>query len=267
MNRVIMSKQWFVLFICIFSANLLFGGTVRKRFEKTERFERGGTVSVKNVNGSIEIESWNRNEIEVRAEIQVKANRRRDAEEFLDRVEILMDIGRSRATIEADYPRRSSGGGFFGWLFGKKIQVKVDYRILVPDRADLTLRSVNGAITVDKVEGEASFSTTNGSIDARDLRGVVDAHTTNGHIDIELIDVDPHIDMSFRSTNGGIDIALPRDIRADLEVSTTNGRINTDFPVQIGGRYNRKRIRGEINGGGQLIEVRTVNGNIQIREE
>ncbi len=267
MKSISLQKGWIVLCLTIFGIDAVSGATVRKTFEKTVGFERGGIVSVKNVNGTIEVESWNRNSIEVRADIEVKAKRRREAEEFLDRVEIIMDVHRGRATIEVDYPRRSGSDGFFGWLFGKKIQVKVDFQILVPERADLTLRSVNGAITVDGIEGEASFGTTNGSVEARDLQGSVDAHTTNGHIDIELVEVDPNVGMSFRSTNGGIEISLPHDIRADLEVSTTNGRVSTDFPVEISGRHNRKRIRGEINGGGRLIEVRTVNGSIQIREE
>ena len=72
--------------------------------------------------------------------------------------------------------------------------------------------------------------------------------------------------MSFRTTNGGIEISLPGHVAADLKARTTNGSIETDLPVTIKGSFAKNRLSGSINGGGATIELQTTNGSIRIRE-
>ena len=253
-----------LIFGCL---GLLHAATVSKEFRKTFDFRSGGEVGVRNVNGSISVEPWSRESVEVYAEIEVKAGSRRDAEKFMEHVKIITEHQNDRLLVEVDYPRIKGGDGILDWIFGKKPQVKVEFWIRVPSRVDLELKSVNGGIDVSDVEGRAKFGTTNGRIDAEGMRGSVDAHTVNGGIRVGLDEVDDAGEMSFHTTNGGIDLYLPRDMEADIEASTTNGSISTDFPLEVRGRFNNKRIRGRINGGGGLIDLHTVNGSIRIKEE
>lgn len=253
-----------LIFGCL---GLLQAATVSKEFRKTFDFRPGGEIGVRNVNGNISVEPWNRESVEVYAEIEVKAGSHRDAEKFMEHVKIITEHRNGRLQVEVDYPRIKGGDGILDWVFRRKPQVKVEFWIRVPSRVDLELKSVNGGIEVSDVEGRAKFGTTNGRIDAEGMRGSVDAHSVNGGLRVELNEVDDAGEMSFHTTNGGIDLYLPRDVEADIEASTTNGSISTDFPLEIRGRFNKKRIRGRINGGSGLIDLHTVNGSIRINEE
>ena len=51
-------KSIFLFLILLFSFNLAFAGTAEKEFKKTIPFIENGTVILKNINGSVEVESW-----------------------------------------------------------------------------------------------------------------------------------------------------------------------------------------------------------------
>jgi len=260
-------RHW-VLFLIFGCVGVLQASRVSKEFRKSYPFSPGGKVAVKNVNGNISVEPWDRDSVEVFAEIEVKARSRREAEEFMDEVEILIDDQHDRLLIEPDYPKIRGGDSFWDWIFGgKKPRVKVQFWIRVPAKTDLNLKSVNGRVEVRDVEGRAKLETTNGQIEAEGMRGSVDARTTNGGIRVELAELDPDDEMTFRTTNGGIKLYLPEDVQVDIEASTVNGGISTDFPLEVNGKFNRKLVKGRINGGGGLIDLHTVNGSIRIYEE
>jgi hypothetical protein len=240
---------------------------VSKEFRRSIHFRPGGEVRVNNTNGLISVTPWDKDSVEVYAEIEVKARNRGDAEDFMNRVEILIDQHSGQLLVEAEYPKAMGGDGLWDWIFGRKPHVKVEFWLRVPSRTDLQLKSVNGGVDVQDVEGRASLRTTNGSVEADGMKGSVRAQTVNGRIQVGLSRVDVDEKMSFHTTNGSIRLYLPEDIQADIEASTTNGNISTDFPLEVQGKFNRKRIRGCINGGGGFIDLHTVNGSIQISEE
>ncbi|MFH1942269.1 MAG: DUF4097 family beta strand repeat-containing protein [bacterium] len=266
-----MKQKRFTIWVVILvfgSVGLLMASTVKKEFKKRFDFAPGGEVSVKNVNGNICLEPWDEESVEVYAEIEVKAGSRREAEAFMEKVEIVIDHGRGRLSVETDYPKSRGGDSIWDAIFrgGRKPQVKVDFWIKMPSRTNLIVKSVNGRVEARDVEGKAELSTTNGQIQAEGMRGSVDAHTTNGGIRVELTEFDSRGQMSFKTTNGSITVTLPEDVKADIEVSTVNGGVSTDFPVEVRGKFIGKRIRGTINGGGGLIDLHTVNGSIRIYE-
>jgi hypothetical protein len=238
-----------------------------KDLKKTVYFRPGGKVRLNNTNGQISVTPWDKDSVEVYAEIEVRAGSQGDAEALMNRVEILIEQHSDRLLVEADYPKAMGGDGLWDWIFGRKPKVKVEFWLRVPSKTDLQLKSVNGGVQVRDVEGSASLRTTNGSVDADGIEGSVSARTVNGRIQVGLNHVDVDGEMSFHTTNGSIRLYLPEDIEADIEASTTNGSISTDFPMEVRGKFNRKRVRGRINGGGGFIDLHTVNGSIQISEE
>ena len=259
-------RFWVLLFL-LGGVGLLMGSTVKKEFKKRFDFQTGGEVDVKNVNGNIYVETWDKEFVEVYAEIEVKARSRREAEAFMEKVKILIDHDRNRLLVETNYPKFRGGGSIWDWIFGgKKPQVKVEFWIRVPAKTDIGLKTVNGRVLARDVEGRAKLATTNGNIKAEGIRGSVDASLTNGGISVELAELNFDEDMSLRTTNGSIKLYLPEDVEADVDASTVNGSVSTDFPLEVRGRFIGKRIRGRINGGGNVIDLHTVNGSIRIYE-
>lgn len=245
--------------LCL-TTGVAIAATLQETIEETLPFVAGSLLEVENTNGSIEISVWERDEVRIRAEKRVRTRHDEDLRELIQELKVIIEETSGGVRVDTEHPRRD------GDWWGRGVSSSVDYRIQVPRLSDLNLETVNGKVTVDGVHGDLTLGSTNGGITVEDSGGRVDARTTNGGIDVELQQVDEGGDMSFRSTNGGITLALPADARASVEARTTNGGIHTDFPITVQGSFSKKRLEGEINGGGGRIELRTTNGGIKIRE-
>ncbi|MFQ6112771.1 MAG: DUF4097 domain-containing protein [bacterium] len=240
----------------------LIGGTIREQFEKTFKFKQGGTLILENTNGSVAVESWSKEEVRVEAEKIVKAKSRRQAEEIMKKVRIDIKQDTDYLEIQTHIPRHRTG--FWDSIFGGGTSISVTYYLKVPHELRLDISTVNGGVEMEQVGGEIRVKSTNGRIRLFETQGVVDAKTTNGSIEVDFRDFEENEDMSFKTTNGGIKLYLPENFRAYVNASTTNGSINTDFPIKVHGEISKRRLRGEISGGGGTVDLHTTNGSIRI---
>lgn len=236
---------------------------VEESIEETYPLEAGGEVSVRNVNGSIEVDAWSRDEVRVVAVKRVRASSRDRADEILERTVVDVDASRSHVSIETELPRSSDG--VLSWIFGNRTNARVSYRITVPDRADVTVRTTNGKVRARGIAGRVAASSTNGAIDIAEIRGSVDASTTNGAVTVDLAEIAPNRDMSFSSTNGGIRVTVPKTARISIDASTTNGGIRLDGLQADIRSQSRRRLEADVNGGGPEVDISTTNGGIRIR--
>lgn len=235
--------------------------TIKDTFDKTWDVTQERALVLSNENGSIEIQSWDRDQVRVHAEIDLRAGSRSAAEEAMAQLKI--DAIRNGDTISVRTHKPKGSDGFFAWLAGRHLDVTVHYEITVPSRFDVDIETVNGSIDARSLDGSLRFDTVNGRIEVHDSRGTVSADTVNGSIDVEILEVEGNGRMTFATTNGGVRLTLPSTIAADLDASTTNGKIATNIPVSTHS-VSRSRLRGTLNGGGPEIKVRTVNGSIRI---
>src|SRR5438132_12926901 len=126
-------------------------------------------------------------------------------------------------------------------------------------------RLINGSLDVQGVSGEVRASCINGHLTARSLGGRVKLSTINSRVDaqFERLVQSP---VKLSSVNGAVVLTLPSDSKADLEASTVSGSIRNDFGLPVNNhRYVGHDLRGELAGGGTRIELRNVNGTIDIR--
>lgn len=250
--------------VLVGSAGAALAATATERVERVFSLAEGGEVELRNTNGSIEIDAWDRNEVRVVAEKRAKARSDEDAEEALEHLRIEFDESSRGLRIDTHYPRRSDG--LLSWLFGDHVNLQVSYKLTLPRGVVLEAVTVNGGISAYETQGTMRLRSTNGSIKVSDAAGSVDAHTTNGAIKVELNQLASGEDMAFGTTNGSITVYLPRNVAAYVKARTVNGSIQTDFPIQVSGSLSRRRLEGEINGGGDQIDLRTTNGSIKLLE-
>ena len=265
----------FILFLFVFfplvsclNAGIFRDYDHKEEFQKTLPLRKGGIFGLKNVNGSVTVETWSRNEVDIWAEKAVRGRR-----ENLDRIKIEIDSGSGYVQVDTIFPKIRNFRG------------RVNYEIKVPEDVDLeTIKSVNGSVhiygpvgdvkasstngnvNIREASGRLTLTTTNGSVKALDIEGEIHARSTNGSIHLEIDSVTDEITAS--STNGGISLNIgSRNVDADLEARTTNGSVYVDFPVTIQGSLSTKRrIEGRIGDGGPLISLKTTNGSIKILE-
>ncbi|MEJ0006694.1 MAG: DUF4097 family beta strand repeat-containing protein [Steroidobacteraceae bacterium] len=101
----------------------------------------------------------------------------------------------------------------------------------------MTVRTTNGSITADGLDGKCELSTTNGQVRIEGRFESLDVTSTNGSV---FARIEPGSKMvsgwSIQTTNGGVDLAVPSSLSANLDVNTHNGRIRLDVPVTLLGR-------------------------------
>lgn len=212
-------------------------------------------VDVSCVNGSIHIEGWDRDEVYIKARIQVRAKTEREARELLSEIEIETN-GKIRA--------KGPGTRWFSSFWGKKWSVS--YQLKVPTHSDLYAHTTNGSLRIAGVTGEIDFGSTNGSVKLYRIGGDVSGGTVNGGITAVLQgDSWSGGGLDLHTTNGGVTIEMPVGYSARLKAKTTNGGIRVDHPIRIESK-SRRRLEGTIGDGGATLKVRTVNGGVKFRE-
>jgi len=257
--------------------------TLKERFDQTVPLRAGSEVRLTNVNGGVIFEAWDRGEVRIEAEKQVRAGDADKARKLMSQIKIEVAPGPGGLRIDTRIPRHEEGGGLIDAMFGNNVSIGVSYRVHVPrqaavnilssngeiqltgTRGNATLKTSNGGITAREVEGEMSLKSTNGGISVVRSSGAVKAETTNGGISAELTEIYPDHDLTLESTNGGVSVRLPRDARFSLDAATSNGGVASDFPVP-GEKTGRRTLKGDVNGGGAKLIIRTSNGGVHIRE-
>lgn len=237
--------------------------TVSESVGRTLNAQAGEQLDLSNVNGSVKVTTWARPQVRILAEKQVKTGNSISGKEALGQLHVVVGQAGGVIRVETRYPKSSDG--VFSWLTGSNVDYQVRYEITVPRNFDLKLRTVNGSVAVDGVSGNHGIRTTNGSITAKGTAGALELSTTNGSINAELLSIRPGVEMSFRTTNGRINLSVPSTFAATLSASTTNGSIHSDLPITIAGSVSKRSIRGTINGGGPEVKLATTNGSIQVK--
>jgi len=204
-------------------------------------------------NGGIIVEGAPRYDVQVRARVIATADTEDRARQIVSAVRIQPNGDR----IQAEGP--TGLGRHEGW--------HVSYELWVPAQMNLSLKSVNGGVSVRGVEGRIECNTTNGGVKLANVNGDVRGRTTNGGVDIELDGAMWQGEgLDVQTSNGGVRISVPEHYSARLEASTVNGGLNSDFPVVMQGRRPRE-IEATLGGGGAPIRVRTSNGGVKITKK
>lgn len=234
------------------------GGTVRDEWRRTYTLAPGGRLSVTNLNGRIDVSPGGAAEVVVEAAREVRARDDEAAKAALEKVSMSEDVGPNHVSLEAVMPgeERSAGPG-------RGAQLAVRYRIRVPDGLALALRTANGALRLDGVQGAMVLAATNGSIEGERLRGAVEARTVNGSVRLDMAQLAG--DLRAETVNGSILVALPREVGAAVEVRTVNGGIRVDEQFVLSGlQRDRTRMAGTLNQGGPRIVLQTTNGRVDL---
>ncbi len=236
---------------------------LKETWQRSFEVDEGVEFILRNVNGGIEIKGWDKDEIDVFAEIEIKAPSKSKAEKLYEKLKFDVEAERDRVEIEAKRPRVRQDG-LFGGLFGDKTILTIRYRVKVPASTNLEIENTNGGITVDKIEGTFNCHTVNGGITIRSFRGDGVANTVNGGIECSIENFPEDGDLRLKTVNGGIELWLPDDAGGYLEAKTVNGGIDLDIELREKVRIKRSSVKGVIGEGDGSVYLKTVNGGISI---
>lgn len=223
----------------------------------------GKSIEIVGVNGSIDASGSSGREVEV---VASKRGRKSDPDEV--RIEVVEHA--DGVTICAVYPpaRRNEENecrpAGKSRMNTRNNDVNVNWVIKVPRGVLFTGRTVNGEVVARGLSAEAEARTVNGSITV-ETTSWASASTVNGSISARLGSTDWRGDAEFSTVNGGITLELPAGASMEVDASTVNGSMSTDFPLTVRGKWGPKRMNGTIGQGGRSLSLSTVNGDMALR--
>jgi DUF4097 and DUF4098 domain-containing protein YvlB len=211
----------------------------------------GGTIAIDGrQNGGVAVKGWDQNQVLVRARVQTGAPTAEEAKSLGQQIRI--ETGGSKIFASGPENRRN-----YHW--------DVSYEVFVPRRADLSVETQNGGISIAEVNGRIDFTALNGGVVLKKVGGAVRGSTTNGGLVIELGgDRWDGESLDVSTTNGGVIMSVPENYSAHLETGTVNGSVNVDFPVTVQGRLT-KQIALNLGSGGPTVKATTTNGGVRLK--
>ncbi|UCG42685.1 MAG: DUF4097 family beta strand repeat protein [candidate division WOR-3 bacterium] len=197
---------------------------------------------------------------------------RADAEKYIDRVKIIDTVESGRLRVEAEMP--ASGGRNYGASFTGLVPADLDLdlhgsngRVEVVDlKANVRVRTSNGLIELTNTEGRAELHTSNGAVKLKVHHGPVQAENSNGAISADVAELPPGEDVELKTSNGAIDLLVPSGVSARFDASTSNGRVTVSGFSNAQYEVNEPtHKKGTLGSGASEIELKTSNGNIELK--
>ena len=271
---------------------------------KTFKVSGQPEVVLDTFDGSIELHSWDRNEIEVEVE------KRAMEQSLLDEIKIDAQQEGDKIVIRVTGPR----GERHGVTIGMHISPTARLRVAVPKNSNINAMSGDGSIKAEAIEGKIVLRTSDGSVTGTRLGGDIQVRSgdgsiridnTTGKLDLETedgsvgVDARPSVlhlrtgDGSVRvtlepetvmtdnweitTTDGSVVVTLPGLFNAELDAETSDGAVRTNHPLLDGDRDDRRdgegsddrrerrrTLRSKIGEGGKILKIRSGDGSIRI---
>ncbi|HEX2166531.1 MAG TPA: DUF4097 family beta strand repeat-containing protein [Longimicrobiales bacterium] len=260
----------------------------QQQMDTTFAVRPGGELNVDVMNGTITINTWDRDAMRVHA-----SGSARDVDIDHDGAEVDIDVesrGIPRSvTLEITVPRSYSVAVdglniavIVENLRGSAAIENVEGAIVVRGvTGDVKVESVSGSVTIENVRGALSVATVNQAIRITGSRGTIEAETVNGSIvmrrvdsaDVEASTINGLVEYLgtvhdggsyFLGThNGRITMGIPAQANASVAVDTQNGRVQSEFAVRVGGNGQRD-FSFTVGSGSARVELESYNGTINL---
>jgi DUF4097 and DUF4098 domain-containing protein YvlB len=230
-------------------AGTIMSGTLLAETHKEYRFNVGprAGVSVNNPYGSVSVKPSTGNIVVINAVLSS------------DRVEVDNALVGNRVEVQSHLlPGADAQSG------------RVDYEILAPADASITLHSSTGSLRAEKLHGDVSLEGAAATVDVRDITNahvhiktlngpVTLTNVQDGHVEIDSLsgnvtlrsvngpliqvvstsggisyvgDFGDHGDYRFTSHSGDIDAVVPDSTSADVSARSVRGEVHDDIPLQ-----------------------------------
>lgn len=286
--------------VMVAAALLLAQSAGAEDIDKSAQADPRGEVSIVNVAGEVQVTGWDRNEVQVKADLQ-------DGVQRLD-----FKTSGARTTIEVVLPK------------GRTYQGSSDLVVHVPRNSSLATQTISADQTIKDVRGTQRLQAVSGmirtelwnedvqiknisgevSVGGHNGKGTLRVNTVSG--DVRLEDIGPEMDLTsvtgdiqvrvaelararINTTNGDLDLratSVTRDVRieaeaingdlrfrfrgaldAEFEIQTFNGEIDNCFgpkPHRVSEYGPGNALRFKQGNGDGRIRVKTLNGTVEI---
>jgi DUF4097 and DUF4098 domain-containing protein YvlB len=240
-----LKKIKFLLLALLIAFSGLYSANYEQKINKSFTLPAAGTLELANINGRIDITTSRGDSIDI------KAIKKSDYKGEIEDVDVIFDQSGDLLKVKVKYNKRNT-------------RAKVEFTVSVPEKlAKAQFKSVNGAVKSTGSFRDLVLKTVNGKVGFAGEFISASFKTVNGAIDVSQ---EPLLngDLEAETVNGAIEIELDRKSAFAIEGRTINGSIRNDFGVKVEKHLVGSSIDGQVNDGEHKVQVKTVNGSIEI---
>lgn len=241
----------------------------------TRRLGYGGTVTIVAAPaGSLTIEAWQRSEVDVSAEIELRAPSAQDLDllALINSFAIDEDANHVRIITTGTHDKKllkKVAKDFPKALIG--LPWKIDYHIKVPAMTDLTIDSGNGPIKLSGVEGtirlNALQSVADLSLTGSDVTVLIQAGTVNVSIPTRAWH---GLNLEIKLATGNLNLELMPGFSGDINADVLRtGEVKNTFPglePRERGGMTQRSVHARAGSGGATLSFTVGDGTIQIKQ-
>lgn len=241
---------------------------------EVRRFAYGGTVTLVGApRGAVTVQGWNRNEVELVADIEIKGPTEADLDQLavvnsfvfdedMNHLSVLTTGTHDRAFMKRaakNFPKRLLN---LPW--------KIDYRLRVPLNTDLEINAGHGPVKVSGVEGAMRVSATESETALTLTGGTVAATVTAGVITLNVpVRSWRGGGADIRIASGTINVELPPGFSADIDadVLRTGKIVNTyeGLAAREKPGISERTVRARAGAGGAYLKFTVGDGTVNIK--
>lgn len=228
-------------------------------FDWSGTIAQGDMIEIKGVQGDITATGSAAGQVEVRA-----SKTGQDDDPAAVSIEVLPHAG--GVTICAVYPDVPGQQpnvclpGNQGNLSVQNNDVQVNFTVTVPAGVVFEGRTISGGIMGIGLQSEAFATTISGGITLHTTE-IAEASTTSGAIDVSMGRADFGRSLAFTVISGNIDVEVPSNTNALVDLRTVSGVVSSDFPLS----GSPIHLQGTLGTGGPVLSLAAVSGNVRLR--
>lgn len=241
---------------------------------ETRRFSYGGTVTLIGApRGAVTVEGWARNEVELVADIELKAPTEADLDHLVAVNSFVIDEDMNHLSVlttgthDRAFMKRAAKN------FPKRLlnlPWKIDYRLRVPINTDLEINAGHGPVKLSGVEGAIRVSATESETALTLTGGTVSATVTAGVITLNIpVRSWRGGGADIRIASGTINVELPPGFSGDIdaEVLRTGKIVNTyeGLAVREKPGITERTVRARAGAGGAYLRFTVGDGTVNIK--
>lgn len=216
---------------------LLAAPIMAEEVDRTLDAASDGRVHISNIAGSVTVNGWSRDQVEVTGELG------RNVEE------LIFERDGDKITIKVKVPKKSGRG------------IESDLYVQLPQGSSIDVSTVSADIDVKQVMGEQSLGTVSGDINTESAKSDISAEAVSG--DIEISGQDSATNARANTVSGDVvltgvaGVADTESVSGDvtvvdgsferIDVNTVNGDILFRSALQAGGKLTAETVNGSVD--------------------
>lgn len=249
-----------------FILSALMAQAAAQDFQKTYRLGAGGSISIRNVSGDINIKGYDGDAVIVNG---IKEGRDQD------KVEIEDMSGGNNISVGVRYARNCNCDASVRFEVQVPRSARYDFNKISTASGninmaslsgDMVVHTASGDVTITDVSGKISAATASGEMRVKNVTGIVTARSASGNVDVQIARLEGAGNMEFASASGDVRVSAPSDLDGNVEMSTASGELRTDFPIQVESKdYGPgARARGRLGSGSRNLRLSSASGNVSL---